>query len=185
LWGAGLTFRLSIWKELQRRNFKNFTVGREGKSLSAGEDTELCYAIRLLGYSLYYDDDLVLQHYMPSVRMNWRYLEKMSVGFGRANVRLNCYRVLLPEGPVMKHWTREWLYALHQYNRNLLAAMYSNDQKEKWRKKVSAAYFKGMMIQLWSDKSSLEQMIKQVKATFPAASLPLSHVQQVPEANPH
>jgi glycosyltransferase involved in cell wall biosynthesis len=66
LWGAGLSFKKSIWDDLQKRNYINLTLDREGKTLSSGGDTELCYAIRLMGYQLYYKDDLSLKHYMPT-----------------------------------------------------------------------------------------------------------------------
>ena len=37
LWGAGLSFRRSLWIEPKNRGFKNLTLGRQGKNITAGK----------------------------------------------------------------------------------------------------------------------------------------------------
>ena len=167
LWGAGLSFRKSLWQELLRRGFKNLTIGREGQNTTAGEDTELCYAFRLLGYRMYYQQDLTLQHFMPSARMNFSYFEKMNIGFGKANTRLNCYRVLLyPETFRLRPWWYEWAVATKSILKLTAIINSTSDQQVKQKAKAERAYWKGYAFQTMKDGPKLKSMIAEIKRVF-------------------
>lgn len=166
LWGAGLSFRKSLWFQLKEMGFQNLTIGREGKNINAGEDTELCFAIRLLGYKLYYRDDLLLNHYMPQSRMNFEYLEKMATGFGKAYARLNCYRVLLYPGTFVLHaWWYEWLAARKKILLDSLSLLFTKNITVARNLKFNRAYNKGYAAQVWKDKS-LAKIISRLKKIF-------------------
>ena len=62
LWGAGLTIKKKAWNYLFENGFNNLLKGRTGKSLTAGEDSEICFALILSGWKLWYEDSLKLQH---------------------------------------------------------------------------------------------------------------------------
>jgi glycosyltransferase involved in cell wall biosynthesis len=166
LWGAGLSFRKSLWEELQIRGFVNLTIGRQGKNITAGEDSELCYAFRLLGYRLYYRDDLFLKHYMPEGRMQFSYLERMTIGFGKANARLNAYRILLEPNFQLHRWWYEWLVAVKNVFVLLPLVLITSNKVKKWEKRILRAYNRGYAIQVWSDKSEINVMIAGVKKIF-------------------
>lgn len=167
LWGAGLSFRKQIWTELQRKGFSTLTIGRQGKKLSGGEDTELCYAIRLLGFSLFYSDDLVLKHYMPEARLNLDYMKKMYMGFGAANVRLNLYRVFLsPDVFRLYSWWYEFLVALKNIMKCLLKSKFSGNRIKKWEFILQQAYWRGYAVQMWKDRYEIKTFIEQVRFTF-------------------
>jgi len=102
LWGAGMSIRRSAWRQLLDRGFQQLLGGRVGASLMAGEDTELCYALRLAGWSLVYDPRLKAKHYLPAGRLTWAYLRRMYRGFGGASVGLDPYTLAL-EGPPTGH----------------------------------------------------------------------------------
>lgn len=167
LWGAGLSFRKSIWEELQRRKYVTLTLDREGNTLSSGGDTELCYAFRLLGYKLYYKDDLSLKHYMPQTRMNFSYLEKMCVGFGKSFVLLNCYRVLLyPD--TFKHffWFYDWLATVTRIARLWVKQLVTGNKLDRLRFKVDIAYWKGYASQVWQNKGGIKKNISVLNSVF-------------------
>jgi glycosyltransferase involved in cell wall biosynthesis len=167
LWGAGLSFRKSLWFALQQRGFSNLTIGRQGKSITAGEDTELCYAFRLLGYKLYYSPDLSLKHFMPASRMQFSYLEKMSEGFGKAFARLNCYRQLLyPRTFELKPWWHEWLASQKKIAILRVTKALTRNKKVKWKRKAERAYWKGYADQLWLDKQHLHENVLTLKKIF-------------------
>lgn len=168
LWGAGFSFRKSLWCNLQKKGFKNLTVGRQGKNMSAGEDTELSYAFRLMGYQLYYHNDLSLKHYMPDGRMNFTYLEKMSEGFGKANVHLNCYRAILNPDFRLSSWWYEWLAAEKQIIREFFRSIFSTDKRLIWQSRIRKAYWKGYAAQTWSEKSMVNQYVASLKEIFAA-----------------
>lgn len=167
LWGAGLSFRKSLWTQLEERGFKNLTTGREGKNIYAGEDTELCYAFRLLGYRLYYKEDLTLKHFMPAGRMNFSYFEKMNVGFGKANARLNCYRVLLNSGNFkLRPWWYEWAVAIKQVLKYTFTILFTSNERKKNNAKVNRAYWKGYASQMMQDRGRLKSMIEEIRKVF-------------------
>jgi glycosyltransferase involved in cell wall biosynthesis len=168
LWGAGFSFRKSLWFTLQKKGFKNLTVGRQGKNITSGEDTELCYAFRLMGYQLYYNNDLSLKHYMPQGRMNFSYLEKMNEGFGKANVRLNCYRAILYPGFRIHAWWYEWLATEKKIIKEFLRSIFSRDKHIIWESRARKAYWKGYAAQTWNEKSQVNQYITSLKEIFTA-----------------
>lgn len=166
-WGAGLSFRKSLWQELMKRGFENLTIGREGQNITAGEDTELCYAFRLLGCRLYYRHDLTLKHYMPSARMNFSYFIKMNKGFGKANVRLNCYRVLLyPQNFKLWQWWYEWAATVKKIVQLTAVIIFNSNKQVIQKAKVSRAYWKGYASQTIKDRGKLKSMIEEIQRVF-------------------
>jgi glycosyltransferase involved in cell wall biosynthesis len=110
LWGAGLTVRLEAWRGLVSAGYEPLLVGRSGRSLSSGEDSELCLALRLAGWQLWYDPALWLRHFMPRGRLTWRYLLQMQRGFGAAFPVLEAYHAQL-NGLPQRRWQERALRA--------------------------------------------------------------------------
>jgi len=77
VYGAGSVIRKSAWQKLHQHYFEFNTSAKRGKVLSGGEDLELCHAMQLAGYDLWYDDRLTFIHYMYQERLNWDYLLKL------------------------------------------------------------------------------------------------------------
>ncbi|MEC4986424.1 MAG: glycosyltransferase [Oscillatoria sp. PMC 1068.18] len=81
--GAGLVVRRSAllasgWLE------KTAMVGRNGKKLTAGDDSEIVLRIRNAGYELWYNSAMQLQHYIPKRRISPQYLQKLVRGIGQS-----------------------------------------------------------------------------------------------------
>ncbi len=115
LWGAGLVLRKQAWTQLERVGFAPALVGRAGTALSTGEDTELCLALRLAGWRLWYEPKLRLQHFMPAGRLTWSYLRRLHRTNGAATVHHDPYYFALrrdtpdPIAPLRRRW---WWQAL-------------------------------------------------------------------------
>lgn len=91
LYTAG-TILDKIWlHRLYGYGFVSSLKGRIGKSLLGGEDTELTYALKLIGGKLYYSSKMSFKHYMPSNRLNWDYLKKLWRSFGYSNFIISPY----------------------------------------------------------------------------------------------
>ena len=82
LCGAGLCVRNSLASNMMREGFVFNLVGRQGKKLMGSEDVELCLAIKLNGWQLWYEPQLRLVHFMPAERLSWQYLKRLSLGTG-------------------------------------------------------------------------------------------------------
>lgn len=129
LWGAGLVVRKDAWKNLQKNGFKFYLTGRKGKALLSGEDSELCFALRMSGWRLWYEENLSLKHFIPSGRLTWQYLRKLMYGFGLSSVYLSSYRIILRRknlNCLIGRSGKFWIYN----TRTLLEQVWK--EKEKW-----------------------------------------------------
>ena len=71
--------------------FTSSLSGRVGKTLLAGEDTELTFALKLIGGKLHYSSELWFKHFMPNERKNWKYLKKLWRSFGYSDFIISPY----------------------------------------------------------------------------------------------
>lgn len=99
LWGAGLTVRKAAWQQLRNNGFRPILADRRGSALTAGGDSELCVALRMAGWRLWYEPRLVLHHYLPAQRLQWNYLRRLYQGFGVASVGYDTYYYALQSNP--------------------------------------------------------------------------------------
>lgn len=123
LWGAGLSVRKSAWLQLMNQGFRSILSDRSGTELTSGGDTELCLGMRLIGWRLWYDPRLKLQHYMPAQRLQWHYLRRLHQGFGAATVDLEPYWFALGSSHPNKRKGRLgtiWMTRAHIILRKLL-----------------------------------------------------------------
>ena len=96
VWGAAMAVRKEAWDELMTKGFRSLLTDRKGNSLSAGGDTEICYALRNEGWKIWYDHRLKFKHYISEKRLNWKYLRKLFRGFGQASPGLDHYAIIDP-----------------------------------------------------------------------------------------
>jgi glycosyltransferase involved in cell wall biosynthesis len=82
-----------VWLDrLYSAGFESALKGRDGKSLAPGEDSELTYALKLIGGKLYYSSAMTFKHFMPESRMTWKHLKKQYYAFGHSGFVLIPYR---------------------------------------------------------------------------------------------
>ena len=91
LWGAGLIIRKKALLDLVNHGFKPWLTGRYGEKLMSGEDSELCFALRLAKWTLWYCPNLKLKHFIPKKRLSWQYLRRLHFGFGASAAILHIY----------------------------------------------------------------------------------------------
>ncbi|WP_439883491.1 glycosyltransferase [Pontibacter sp. MBLB2868] len=73
VYGAGFVVRKTAYELLIKAGFKPMLTDRKAGYLSSGGDYEICYAIALAGYDIWYDENLVFKHFMPQARINPEY----------------------------------------------------------------------------------------------------------------
>ncbi|MFA5612108.1 MAG: glycosyltransferase [Anaerolineaceae bacterium] len=91
-YAAGSILRKKAFDQLKSFGFKPILHSRAGSNLLSGEDTELQILLRLIGWELYYEEDLQFKHYMPAQRLTRQYFKKFRRGLGATSVYLNIYR---------------------------------------------------------------------------------------------
>jgi hypothetical protein len=102
--------RKRAWQMLTENQFSFLLSDRKGQALSAGGDAELCYALRLAGWRLWYEPRLRMQHFLPESRLQWDYLRRVSRGFGAATAGIDAYEMAIKNGPTGSIWNarRTW-----------------------------------------------------------------------------
>ncbi len=131
LYGAGLTVRKSAWQQLVAWGFTFKLDDRRGRQPSCGGDTELCLALRLAGWRLWYEPRLRFRHYLPQQRLTWEYLRSLHRGFGAASVSIDAYTRLMDgsyrrRSPMRSSWQWQALLSLHMliYYRSAWAGIF-------------------------------------------------------------
>jgi glycosyltransferase involved in cell wall biosynthesis len=159
LWGAGLTVRKKAWNNLFDSGFKSMLKGRTGKSLNAGEDSEMCFAWMILGWKLWYDESLKLKHFIPAFRLSTTYLEKIYSGFGKAEVVLSIYRGLISGRRNNKpSWFLQCFAALKKLCLSGIKSLFSSG-KNKVRDKVILNHDEAYFFELLFSKKNTRKFI--------------------------
>ena len=92
VFGAGCIYRMSALNKLKELGFENILSTRRGQRVDAsGEDYELCHALALAGYKIWYDERLVFHHLMPASRMTLAKLFSLRRGDGVQDYVLRMY----------------------------------------------------------------------------------------------
>ena len=93
IFGAGCVVRHSAWEKLVKSGFKSFLTDRRGAELSSGGDFELCYALAILGYDIWYDERLRFTHYITRERLTWEYFVRYALESSKCFNVLSSYRL--------------------------------------------------------------------------------------------
>lgn len=91
LWGAGLGLRTSVVREVYDTQ-KCYLVGRNGKQVLSGDDTELVYGVVAREYNIKGLDDISYIHVLAPHRLTEKYCRKMHEGFSLAAPILSTIR---------------------------------------------------------------------------------------------
>ncbi len=112
VYGAGFVIRKSGWAKLNELQFEFLLSDRKGGKLTAGGDTELCFAFRLLGFRIWYDEGLTFEHFIPKERLTWRYFLRLIAGSQETQPIVMAYKYALGDVPSSpppspERWRRE------------------------------------------------------------------------------
>jgi glycosyltransferase involved in cell wall biosynthesis len=102
LWGCGLFIRKAALIDLQKNGFSPTLSDRTKNTILSGGDTELCFALLLAGWKLWYDQQLTLKHYIPEIRLDWNYIIKLFYACGYQSVYLDPYEFFYYKKPLPK-----------------------------------------------------------------------------------
>jgi cellulose synthase/poly-beta-1,6-N-acetylglucosamine synthase-like glycosyltransferase len=95
LWGAGMALNRKALNKLDSTNFKYLLTTKRGKQMVSGEDDEICHALKLIDYQIWYDSRLELKHFIPQTRLNELYLKRLMYGSATAILACEPYQRML------------------------------------------------------------------------------------------
>lgn len=110
VYGAGMVLRKSAIHNLTEISF--ILKGRTGDKLSSSEDKEICYRVLLNGYKIYYDENLILTHFVAKEKLSLDYLFKLLYSIYNDLVYLDglVYKSGAQAGWFDKRHKRWWLF---------------------------------------------------------------------------
>jgi glycosyltransferase involved in cell wall biosynthesis len=94
VYGAGCVIRNSAYKKLIDSGFKSLLTDRRGNELSSGGDYELCLALAILGFDIWYDDRLRFTHYITRERLTWQYFLRYAYESSKCFNVLTSYKMV-------------------------------------------------------------------------------------------
>ena len=133
-WGAGSVIRRDAWLKAKRNGFVpilNPTRGEDGvlisKGFTAGEDGELCYAIQLVGFRLWYEPNLKYKHFIPKERLTTNFYNNAVAGSAAVMPLIRLYlAAVTPQSYLGKirriiyeNWVVHMLYILARFAQSI------------------------------------------------------------------
>lgn len=171
LWGAGMNIRKSAIEALLGCGFQFLLSDRKGASLSTGGDTETCFALRAVGWRFWYDERLVLKHFMPANRLAWSYARKLMRGMGEAAVIFNIYLIALGRHPfnTRTSFKHTWLFQFLKAAKNLCKLMLTHPvdclvQPEGHRSVLDFETIMGHLTALLAISGQYKNLIRQIRS---------------------
>jgi glycosyltransferase involved in cell wall biosynthesis len=169
LCGAGLAVRRSAWQGLSERGFRFLLPDRQGLSGSSGGDTELCFALRLAGWKIWYDPRLSLNHFIPRERLGWSRWRREARGAGMAYPVLALYafafdpRLQGPLAGLSMSWTWQTLAAARGLLRRL-ASLALPFSRLGWRERTLAIEAQmGRLLKLRDMRRSYARTLREIE----------------------
>jgi glycosyltransferase involved in cell wall biosynthesis len=118
VYGAGCVIRKSAYEKLREVGFKSFLIDRKGTELSSGGDHELCYALAILGYDIWYDERLRFSHFITKERLTWDYFIRYAKESSRCYDVLTSYKMVaaLNTASEQAFWVilRDWFFCIRK-----------------------------------------------------------------------
>jgi glycosyltransferase involved in cell wall biosynthesis len=94
LYGAGMVLNKAAYNILVQQYHFQFQVSdRVADNLMSSGDHELCLALRLIGYKIFYSRSLRFKHFIPERRTCISYYKKLFLSFGKSDAMLFVYFV--------------------------------------------------------------------------------------------
>jgi glycosyltransferase involved in cell wall biosynthesis len=113
VYGAGISVRKEFLTSSAYKQLPVLLTGRNGKISTAGDDSEICFKAKLLGYNIAYLQNLKFKHFISNDRLTWSYLKKLHTGFAESFVPINLYERALKTSDLTLprfYWFKKMFY---------------------------------------------------------------------------
>jgi glycosyltransferase involved in cell wall biosynthesis len=159
VYGAGMVVKKKTLQNLYNTGFESLLSDRNNIILSSGGDTELCYALVLLGYKIEFNSQLKFKHFITAKRLNYEYLKKLFAGNAEAGVISNIYKDLINKKNVNTISYPVWKIII-AIIRILYHQIYP---KFKQKRKILIVYDKKIFMEYIKHFSSIKLYVRRIK----------------------
>ena len=131
VYGAGMWFRYAAYVKAKELGYQFILLGRTGKKLTVGEDSEFCWVIIYQNYEVWYIDEMRFHHHITENRLSEKYLKELLEGMtgnglnGQIHYRIWSGNI---RHKVRFFWWKELLYTLLY----IIKIPFSKQIKNKW-----------------------------------------------------
>lgn len=161
VYGAGMFIRKEIYlKSFDLKWPLYLSSRRENDNIISGEDTEICYVAKNLGYQIFYEESLTFEHDIPVNKLTPAYLLRLFNLFGYSAA------ILYPYDKSSTYKDKFFIklalevYRLIRYN--LLQGFYSKDISLNKRFAYRKGYIKGLF-KNYSKIKTLRSFLKKIE----------------------
>lgn len=171
VYGAGFTLRREILDQIFSKNVNTVLSDRKGNNLISGGDTEWCYLAKYMHFEIWCSNSLTFKHLMPQGRMNWEYLKKLYIGFGRTNIYTHAYKYVEVHGKGPSNNLRLPLWLDTYLHKRKELRKFASKVKGKFEEEGNEdvlRYFgmKGELSELWSLKKKYNQVFETIESNI-------------------
>lgn len=110
LYGAGICLRKKLYENLIKYKIPLKLTGRKGNLLLAGDDSEICKWILLMGYKLQPSDSLIFTHIIQKKRLNNTYLKSIIKGITFSEPILATYNCIILKEKSVQYYKHLFMY---------------------------------------------------------------------------
>jgi glycosyltransferase involved in cell wall biosynthesis len=89
IWGAGMVIRRTLIIGMYKNGMVHIMTDRKGSNLSSGGDTEICYWLTFLGWKLWFEEKLKLNHFIEFDRLTVAYRDSLKMALWSSTSILN------------------------------------------------------------------------------------------------
>ncbi|MEX2234091.1 MAG: glycosyltransferase [Cyclobacteriaceae bacterium] len=112
VYGAGCVIRHCAYQKLLGSGFKSLLTDRRGTELSSGGDYELCFALAIMGYDIWYDDRLRFTHFVTRERLTWEYYLRYAYESSKCFNVLTSYKMVAANAEITR---TPWLVVFRNF----------------------------------------------------------------------
>ena len=110
VYGAGMVTRAELAQLIFNDAYPFLLTGRKGDMCLSGEDWEYCTRMRMMGYDIYYSEDLFFWHDINLSRLNKEYLNKLLISFEQGATIGEKYQYVITWGSNSLWQNVKWLF---------------------------------------------------------------------------
>jgi glycosyltransferase involved in cell wall biosynthesis len=128
IYGAGMVLKKAAFLHIEKNGFEFYSVSRVANSFGSGEDGELCLALKIAGYTIWYNSEMQFYHEISSNRLTKKYKNKLQFGIATSGYVTRFYRdyIFGYKPKITRYfWFKEFVYSI----KDLLKGFFVNSTK--------------------------------------------------------
>jgi glycosyltransferase involved in cell wall biosynthesis len=178
-WGAGSVIRKDAWLEAKMNGFvPQLNPTRGGgesiqikKGFTVGEDGELCFAIQMVGYRLWYEPRLRYKHYIPKARLSEKFVRDAVVSSAAVAPMMRVYLAEVTPNSclglmrkvIYENWYLHFLYIFLSFPRAILKSYFMTSRNKLLRIVTVKHSCCAQINAMWDLRKSFHDMVRSTR----------------------